>query len=399
MKHHLKTFIRIGVAASCLLIAAQSAPTNPTISQIVSEKTIELYQRDLKAVRRDAAAGKIKAIVTDYDGTLGVKNDPLDKDLLSIFDKLRREKDIKVVLCTGRCPKSFYDVYQRNVASSFSDVSILTGGSVVAEFADLVTERDEYRQLYQFSSPLTIKAIQELHQLVADFRLQDQIVIVLYSGMKHYYTYYLKDDEDSSKFLHTHYAEPVPEYLDVDDISEDMIFERVFLIDPTQDTPALNQMTDFFNKKDGKGDEFLTKYEMESMLSQPQHMELFLKGCDKGSTLEKVLQEKYKINLNKDVLTIGDSQNDLAFMAPSNWKMLIPHKESEASRQSSENMRNKLEATIEFPDQQFFIKSPWMLGENKNYHPVAHALDQIFELGYFREEDYAAGDALKSRGT
>ena len=224
----------------------------------------------------------IKLVAIDLDGTLldRKKNVPIEN--IKAIKKLK-DKNIHVVIATGRPVAGFSWILDRVKLRDKKDYSITNTGS-------LIIRNSDNKEI--FSKTLTIEDFKKVKNLAKSFDLQ----------VGFYNRDYLYNNVDLPDKIYQNESNVLK--MQIKKFDEDRFSEKIERICLTGDPLKIDKFSAAYE------DILLKNYQL--VRSLPEIDEVLNKDCDKGKALRKI-SEFLQVD-TKEVLAIGDSENDRSML-------------------------------------------------------------------------------------
>lgn len=234
----------------------------------------------------------IKILFCDVDETLVVKNEVPDYNKKAI-EKLRKEKNIKFVIATGRSiTLSEKIIKELDLYDKENEYSICGSGSVIYE-----NKNNKILYVKQLKEELFYK----LYELGKKFD-----IFILFIGLEYFYIYKPSETEIKRRNFEKAKYKVLDENFDLSELlkGKDKIIRACF--------GKENAFDYLFNiqKQIEENDEF--KDYVDCFISSNQYLEINPKGINKGEAVKWLCNH---LNIKKeDTMAIGDSFNDISMI-------------------------------------------------------------------------------------
>lgn len=262
-----------------------------------------------------------KLVAIDMDGTLLQSNKTLSK---GVIETIQNEKDMEIVICTGRCLKECYDVFEHLDTVRYL---ITTNGALVYDIK-------EKKTIYEKSMSVSL-----VHKIFEACRRQDIMMHIL----------------DYDCFLEKEKVEHTSVY--GMEVYQSMYKAISTLVDNLEETyqkmekPIQKINLYHRNKKERQATiDFLKEEDMTLTLAENSALECTAKDVDKGIGLEKLCEF---LQIEKEqCVSIGDNHNDLATFQKAGLSIAMGNSSDEIKKQAhlvvSDNDHDGVKEALEY---------------------------------------------------
>ncbi|MGN1275506.1 MAG: Cof-type HAD-IIB family hydrolase [Floccifex sp.] len=244
-----------------------------------------------------------KLVAIDMDGTLLQSNKTLSK---GVIEAIQNEKDMEIVICTGRCLKECYDVFEHLDTIRYL---ITTNGALVYDIK-------EKKTIYERSMSVSLvhKIFEACHKQDIMMHILDYDCFLEKEKVEHTSVYGMEVYQSMYKAISTL----------VDNLEE--TYQK--MEKPIQKINLYHR-----NKKERQATiDFLKEEDMTLTLAENSALECTAKSVDKGIGLEKLCEF---LQIKKEqCVSIGDNHNDLATFQKAGLSIAMGNSSDEIKKQA-----------------------------------------------------------------